>query len=379
VTNLSTVTIHDVARHAGVAVATVSRVMNNTGQVRDDTRRRVLAAVAELGYRPNRNARGLARGRLATIAALVPFVTHPSAAARVQGMVEVCRDHDLPVSLFDVELPEHQGEHLRALTGDLRPEGLVIFALHLSAEECDWLHAAGLRPVLVDAEFAGFSSVCIDDEAGGVLATRHLLDLGHERIGFIGDLEQDRFGFTSSQRRHRGYRQTLTTAGIEPREVYERTGQHGWATARRQAHTMLDLEEPPTAIFAASDTQALGALEAARQRNLRIPDDLSVVGFDDIEVAAYAGLTTVRQPLVESGRRAARIVEEERATPGQPPQRHVLKIELVSRNTTAPPPTRRRRPVRAAATTRTGPVRQGRPARSGTTPTTPESREDTFR
>lgn len=375
---MSTVTIHDVARHAGVAVATVSRVMNNTGQVRDDTRRRVLAAVEELGYRPNRNARGLARGRLATIAALVPFVTHPSASARIQGMVEVCRDHGLPVSLFDVELPEHQGEHLRALTGDLRPEGLVIYSLHLTDEERGWLHAAGLRPVLVDAELDGFSSVCIDDEAGGVLATRHLLDLGHERIAFLGDLEQDRFGFTSSQRRHRGWWHALTTAGSQPREGYESTGPHGWDTARRQTHTLLDLDEPPTAIFAASDTQALGVLEAARQRDLRIPHDLSVVGFDDIEVAAYAGLTTVRQPLVESGRQAARIAEEERADPGRPPRQHVLDIELVSRNTTAPPPPRRRHPARAAATARTGLVRQGGAARSGTAPTTPDSGEESI-
>ena len=331
------VTIHDVARHAGVAVATVSRVMNNTGQVRAETRSRVLSAVDALGYRPNRNARGLARGRLATVAALVPFVTHPSAFARVQGMVEACRDYGLPVSLFDVELPEHQGEHLLALTGDLRPEGLVIVSLHPTDEECEWLRTAGLRPVLVEAELEGFSSVCIDDELGGELATRHLLDLGHDRIAFVGDQEQDRFGFTSSERRHRGYVRALAAAGVTRRPGYERTGPHGRDVARRHAHALLQLADPPTAVFAASDTQALGVLEAAAERGVSVPEQLSVVGFDDVDVAAHAGLTTVRQPLVESGRRAARIVEEERADPGRPPQRHVLDIELVPRRTTAPP------------------------------------------
>lgn len=330
------VTIHEVARHAGVAVATVSRVMNNTGQVREATRHRVLAAVAELGYEPNRSARGLARGRLATIAALVPFVTHPSAFARVQGMVEVCREQKLPVSLFDVESPDHQGEHLRALTGDLRPEGLVIVSLHPTGQEWEWLRAAGLRPVMVDAEQEGCSTVCIDDEAGGRLATEHLLELGHQRIAFIGDLEPDRFGFTSSQRRHRGYLASLAAASVPAPEEYQRTGPHGRAMARRHARDLLALPEPPSAVFAASDTQALGVLEAARERGLRVPEDLSVIGFDDVDVAAHAGLTTVHQPLNESGRQAARIVNEERDDPGQPAQQHTLKIHLVSRHTTAP-------------------------------------------
>jgi LacI family transcriptional regulator len=332
------VTIHDVARHAGVAVATVSRVMNSTGQVRDQTRLRVLASVDALGYRPNRTARGLARGRLATVAALVPFVTHPSAFARVQGMVEACRVHGMPVSLFDVEFPEHQGGHLRALTGDLRPEGLVIVSLHPTDEECEWLRAAGLRPVLVDTELPGFSSVCIDDEAGGAMATRHLLELGHRRVGFVGDLERDRFGFTASPRRHHGYLAALAEAGVPHREAYQRTGPHGREVARRHAHDLLKLADPPTAIFAASDTQALGVIEAARERALRVPEDLSVIGFDDVDIAGHAGLTTIRQPLVDSGRQAARIVEEELADPGRPPRRHLLEIELVSRNTTAPPP-----------------------------------------
>jgi DNA-binding LacI/PurR family transcriptional regulator len=331
--------IHEVARRAGVGVATVSRVMNNTGQVRDETRRRVLAAVEELSYRPNRTARGLARRRLATIAALVPYVTHPSAVARVQGMVEACRDLGMPVSLFDVEVPEHQREHLSGLTGDLRPEGFVVVSLHLTAQERAWLQRASLRPVLIDVEQEGFSTVVIDDEQGGALATRHLLELGHRRIGFIGDLErgQDGFGFRASPLRHRGYVRTITGAGVRRVSAYERTGPHGQEMARRHAHELLGLDRPPTAIFAASDTQAVGVLAAARERGLRVPEDLSVIGFDDVEIAASARLTTIRQPLVESGRRAIQLVEVERADPARPPQRVVLDIELVTRDTTGPP------------------------------------------
>jgi DNA-binding LacI/PurR family transcriptional regulator len=192
--------------------------------------------------------------------------------------------------------------------------------------------------VLVDTELPGFSSVCIDDEAGGAMATRHLLELGHRRVGFVGDLERDRFGFTASPRRHHGYLAALAEAGVPHREAYQRTGPHGREVARRHAHDLLKLADPPTAIFAASDTQALGVIEAARERALRVPEDLSVIGFDDVDIAGHAGLTTIRQPLVESGRQAARIVEEELADPGRPPRRHLLEIELMSRNTTAPPP-----------------------------------------
>lgn len=331
--------IQEVARRARVGVATVSRVMNDTGQVREETRRRVLAAVEELRYQPNRTARALARRRLATVAVLVPYVTHPSAVARVQGMVEACRDLRMPVSLFDVEVPEHQREHLGGLTGDLRPEGLVIVSLHLTPEEREWLRGASLRPVLIDVELEGFSTVVIDDEEGGAVATRHLLELGHRRIGFIGDLErgQDGFGFRASPLRHRGYLRALAEAGVARVPGYERTGPHGSEAARRHAHELLDLDLPPTAIFAASDTQAMGVLEAARERSLRVPAELSVVGFDDVEVAASARLTTVRQPLVESGRRAIELVEAERGDPGRPPERLVLGIELVVRDTTGPP------------------------------------------
>jgi DNA-binding LacI/PurR family transcriptional regulator len=337
------VTIQDVAREAKVAVATVSRVMNNTGQVRAETRERVMAAVEQLGYRTHRNARALARGRMATVAVLVPFVTHPSAFARVQGMVEGFRARGLPVSLFDVEAPAEQGEHIAALAGDLRPEGLVIVSLHPTPDEYAALAEVGLRPVLVDTEAAGLSSICIDDEAGGRLATSHLLQLGHERVAFVGDVEDDQFGFTSSQRRHRGFVRALAEAGVSRRVEFERLDRHGRDTAQAQAFALFDLPEPPTAVFAASDTQALGVLEAAAERGLAVPGDLSVVGFDDVEAAAYAGLTTVHQPLVESGRQAARIVRAELDEPERQPERHTLPIHLVQRRTTGAPRVRRRR------------------------------------
>jgi LacI family transcriptional regulator len=331
------VTIRDVAREAGVSVGTVSRVMNDSAQVSPHTRAQVLDVVAALGYQPNQSGRALARGRLPTVAVIVPFVTHPSAIARIRGLVDGFRRVGHPVSIFDVEMPEHADEHLLTLTSGLRPEGAVIVSLPMSAPRVATLADAGLRPVLVDAEADGLSSVVIDDVAGGALATAHLTELGHRRVAFLGDREPDGFGFVSSVRRHEGYREALAAAGVTPEPAYERTAPHGRETACEQTRALLALPEPPTAVFAASDTQALGVLDAAAARGLRVPEDLSVVGFDDIDVAAHAGLTTVRQPLFESGLAAARILQAEVEEASRAPERLVLPVELVTRRTTAPP------------------------------------------
>jgi len=337
------VTIHDVARRAGVGVGTVSRMVNGGHQVGPRTAARVQAAIDELGYLPSRKGRAFARGRTASIAVLVPFVTHPSAVERVSGLIDGFRSTGLPVSLADVESPEHQHEHLAALAGDLRPEGLVVVSLRLTAQEIADLHHGGVRPVLIDAEAEGLTSFVVDDLAGGRIAVEHLLDLGHRRVAFVGDLEHDRFGFVSSELRHRGYVEALTGAGIDRRDDYERTGRHGQDTACQQARELLSLRQPPTAVFAASDTQALGVLQAVREVGLRVPRDLSVIGFDDIAVAELTGLTTVHQPLVESGRRAATAVIEQMADPDRPADRVVLPTRLVERDTTAPPERPRRR------------------------------------
>lgn len=338
---MSPATIRDVARRAGVGVGTVSRVVNGGHNVSLETSERIRAAIDELGFLPNGRGRALARGRTSGVTILVPFVTHPSAVERVAGLIEGFRESGLPISIADVESPEHQHRHLAAIAGDLRPEGLVVVSLRLTDDELASLAEAGVRPVLIDAEAEGLTSFVVDDYAGGRLATEHLLALGHRRIAFLGDLEDNRFGFVSSRLRHQGYVDALTAAGVQRRPDYERTGHHGQDTAREQAHELMGRAEPPTAVFAASDTQALGVLQAAYDLGLVVPRDLSVIGFDDTSVASLTGLTTVHQPLVDSGRQAARAVMRQLGDPGCPPDHVVLPTRLVERRTTAPPPVER--------------------------------------
>ena len=180
----------------------------------------------------------------------------------------------------------------------------------------------------------------IDDVHGGELATSHLIELGHRRIGYLGDKSPDPFRFASSRDRTRGYEQALAHAGIELRPEYVREGTQSHHIARSTAIDLLRLPHRPTAIFAASDTQALGVIEAARILGIRVPEDLSVVGFDDIEIAAHIGLTTVRQPLFESGRRGTELLLQMLAGAAQQlGDQHTeqLSVELVVRSTTATP------------------------------------------
>ena len=332
------VTIADVAAHAGVGAGTVSRVLNDSPRVSERTRRRVLDAIELLDYRPNPLARGLSRGRCQTLGVVVPFFTHASAVERLRGVVAALDGSLYDLVLFNVESPVHRDEHFATLTRRDRADGLLIMSLPPPPGSLRRLAEAGVPVVLLDTHGPGVPAVVTDDVAGGRLATRHLVDLGHERIAFLGDEPSNPLGFTSSSARERGYHETMEDAGLKVRTGDVRHGPHVRAVARQLAADLLAGHDRPTAVFAASDTQALGVLEAARARGLHVPGDLSVVGFDDVEVSSYAGLTTVRQPLFESGQRAATLLLESLAAEEPLGEaEHHLDLSLVVRSTTAPP------------------------------------------
>jgi LacI family transcriptional regulator len=292
-------TIAEVARHAGVGVATVSRVLNGSPAVREQTRQRVLDVIAELGYAPNPAARALSTGRTLSVGVVAPFFTRPSVMERLRGISHALAGAGYRMVLFDVERPGQDSESFRTLPGGL--DGLLSISLCPPSTDLDRFAAAGMPVVLVDYPHERLPAVHTDDVAGGRLATEHLLGLGHERIAFLGDFEHNYHGFTSSARRRTGYELALAAAGLDVDPELVRRASHAREHGAELARVLLDLPDPPTAIFAASDTQAMGVLEAADELGVGVPDDLSVVGYDDIEVARYAGLTTVAQPLEESG------------------------------------------------------------------------------
>jgi DNA-binding LacI/PurR family transcriptional regulator len=177
-----------------------------------------------------------------------------------------------------------------------------------------------------------------DDVLGGALAARHLLDAGHRRVAFVGDTVESLFGFTSSARRLEGFAAALEEAGAPLAPQYIRRGPHGRDVAGRLASDLLGLDERPSAIFAASDVQAFGALDAAARAGLDVPRGVSVIGFDDIELAGAIGLTTVRQPLRESGRCGARLLLAALAGAGGEDATALPELVVASRRTVGAPP-----------------------------------------
>lgn len=336
-------TIADVAKQAKVGLGTVSRVLNGSPQVRDETRQRVLDAIAALDYRPNPLARGLSLGRSHSLGVVIPFFTHPSAVERLRGVVAALDGSHYDLVLFNVASPEHRDEHLSALTRRDRADGLLVMSLPPPPPVLERLTLARVPVVLVDARGSDVPMVVTDDVSGGRLGTRHLVELGHERIAFMGDDPANAFGFPSSGLRERGYTEVLAEAGVPHRPELVRHGAHDRHVAEGMAGELLDQADRPTAVFASSDVQALGVLAAAADRGVRVPDDLSVLGFDDIELSAYAGLTTVRQPLFDSGYLGARLLLDALdGTEPPAPEEHELPLEIVERTTTAPVPRRRR-------------------------------------
>ncbi len=327
-------TIRDVARHAKVGVGTVSRVLNDSPLVSEDARRRVHRTIDELGYRRSSTARNLSLGRTQMIGVVAPFFTSNSVLERLRGVVGQLRDHgDYDLVLFDVETLTQRDDAFRSFARTDRVDGLLVMSLRPTDEEVESLRREGLPVVLVDVVHPALPRIVIDDVLGGTMATEHLLDRGHTKIGFVGD-EPSPFGFTSSERRRHGMARALRRAAIERNDALERRAPHGRDQARESAESLLRMPDRPTAIFAASDDQALGVLEAARAMGLRVPDDLAVIGFDDIEVAEVLGLTTVHQPLRETGARGVELLLAAIDGDGAAPTEELAPLTVIVRRTT---------------------------------------------
>jgi LacI family transcriptional regulator len=330
-------TIRQIADLAGVSIATVSRVLNGRDDVADDTRDLVSRVIREHGYTANRSARGLSAGRTGLVGILVPLVFPAYFAAILAGAAEALSERDLQIVLSPTG-HEHDREvsvldRLHGLT-----DGALIILPEESSEELDRLIDEGYRFVVVDPLMpldGRIPSVSAAHTSGAHQAMRHLLELGHRRIAAITGPS----GWVATEDRRRGYHAALAAAGILPDPALELESNFEIRGGLEAARQLLDLPQQPTAIFAFNDNLATGAIQAARERGLRVPEDLSVVGFDDVEHATIVtpALTTVRQPLAEMGRTAVSLLT--RLLEGHSFETlHVqLATRLVVRESTAPP------------------------------------------
>lgn len=328
-------TIYDVAQRAGVGIGTVSRVLNNSPHVREVTRQRVLQAITALDYHPSPAARSLSLNKTATVGIVVPFFTRPFFVEVLRGVDSELVQNDYNLILYSVEQKALKDYYLRDLPMRRRVDGLLLISLWLEDADARALARARIPTVLIDSRHPDFSSVTVDNVAGARLAVTHLIEQGHRRIGFVSGRLDDPFGFPTSRERFMGYCQTLEEHGIPFRPDYHQIGEFTAQSGRECMDRLLALDAPPTAVFLTSDTQALGALQAIRESGRRVPEDIAVVGYDDIEVTQYVGLSTVRQPMFQMGQEGARLLLAmlSEGPAAAEPTRVSLPIELIVRGT----------------------------------------------
>jgi LacI family transcriptional regulator len=327
--------MRDVAEQAGVSVTTVSHVVNNTRPVNQDKRERVLAAMHQLGYQPNKLARSLRRGKTHTVGVIVPDSANPFFAEVARGIEDTSFEHGYSVILCNTDCDLDKERLYTNLLSEKQVDGILFVAAGVSQENLNDLLPRRIPLVLIDRHVpeVAVDTVLVDNARGGWLATRHLLELGHRRIGCIMGPED----ITSSNQRLDGYRQALHEHGQSPDGDLIVAGDFQFESGYRGGQALLTLPEPPSAIFASNDLMALGAARAARELGFEIPATLSLVGFDDVQLATYANppLTSVRQPKYEMGVLATRLLFERVVDQGQPLQSHLLDTELVVRQSTA--------------------------------------------
>jgi DNA-binding LacI/PurR family transcriptional regulator len=256
-------------------------VLNGSDHVRPTTSAKVHAAMEALGYSPTRSAAGSRGPRQGFVGVLVPYFDEPSSYQRLRGIVRALQPHGLEIVLYNVDAPDRARRRLVEVPRH-QLDGLIILSLPLRADEGERLARAHFPTVLVDTSHPALPSVVVDDREGGRMATDYLLSLGHERIAFIGEPERNPFGFVSSRNREAGVAGALAAAGVAFERRYVKYGPHLRTAAQRLAAELFAMPEPPTAVVAASDLQALGVSEAASSRRQAVPRDVSVIGYDDI-------------------------------------------------------------------------------------------------
>jgi DNA-binding LacI/PurR family transcriptional regulator len=328
------VTVYEVAESAKVSIATVSRVLNSPEKVNEATRARVLATIDRLGFVPKAEAAARARKGHGRIGVLAPFFTLPSFVERLRGVANALDDSPYELAIYNVDSSARRDGYLTSLPLTRRLDGLIVMALPFDQAAARRLLDHHLETVLVEFSQESFSSIRIDDRAGGEMAAEHLLQKGYRRCAFVGDSDVPDYAIHTSDWRFEGYRDALAASGLVLPDEYVALAPHSRENARLSAHRLLDLPEPPTAIFAASDNQAMGVLKAARERGLSVPRELAVIGFDDVDIADFIGLTTIHQPLEESGRVAVDLLLSRVANPVRPAQRVRLPLTLMERETT---------------------------------------------
>ena len=328
--------IAEVARHAGVSIATVSRALNGKS-ASPETRQRVIDAADVLGYVVSSSASNLASGRTRNIGFMVPFIDRWFFTSVLQGIKTILLDRGYDITLYDLQGNDKQREKIFATS--LRRasiDGLIAASIELAPDEVRTLRDLGKPVVSIGGAITGASAIDVDNLHMSLLATEHLISLGHTRIAHIGSGSILGSAFHLGDTRHQGWRTALETAGLPVSPALFREADFDIASGYEATKSLL-AHDRPSAVFAASDEIAIGSLLAARDLGLHLPGDLSVIGIDDHRLADFFGLTTIAQFPDLQGRRAAEVILATLDQPDVQPQQHTLDTRFVIRSSTATP------------------------------------------
>jgi LacI family transcriptional regulator len=327
-------TIREVAESAGVSYATVSHVINNTRLVSPETRERVIAAMDALNYRPNALARSLRQGKTNTLGLVLPDSANPFFAEISRSIEDEAFKKGYSVFLCNTELDTQRELFYVDVLSKKQVDGIIFVAAGDQADSLEFLVGRNMPVVMVDRDVPNVEvdAVLTDNQLGGYLATRHLLELGHQRIACISGPSS----ITPSAERMIGYRKALEESGLSYDEKLVLRGDYHAQSGMEITHSILKMNPRPTAIFALNDLMALGALRAAAEAGCSVPGDLAVVGYDDLEIARFTNppLTTIAQPKKEIGVKAIELLVDRISRKDRAPSRLVLPPELIVRRST---------------------------------------------
>ncbi|PIE34856.1 LacI family transcriptional regulator [candidate division KSB3 bacterium] len=330
-------TIYDVAESANVSITTVSRVLNTPHQVREKTRQKVLAAIEALKFVPKAEATDRARKRFGKIGVLTPHLTMPSFVERLRGIADTLHATKYELIVYSVENNEQLQHYVDMLSASKRVDGLIVMTLPVDETALKRLQAQKIEIVCIEVPNPLCSTITVNNFWGGVLAAQHFVDKGYRRFAYIGEpfqISAD-LGTGNSEKRLKGFQAGLQDNGMRLHDEYICLAvSHSIDAAIEQTQYLLDLPKPPDALFTYSDLCAIGALKVLRQRKMHAPEDLAIVGFDNIDAADFVELTTVDQSLEQSGKLATEVLLSRLEGKIIVVQNIELQAQLVERGTT---------------------------------------------
>lgn len=328
-------TIEEVAKRAGVSTATVSRALRGLASVTPETKYRVEQAARELDYVISPSASRLASGKTSTIGVIAPFLDRWYFANLLSGIERVSRSAGFDMLVYSLDrLDERERIFHQKLVRE-RVDALLVCALPPSQDEIEFLQQVKIPVALIGAEVAGCASVRIDDVGGAKAATGHLINMGHRRIGLIAESPLQPMSFSAPRDRRTGFLAAHHEAGLEFDPALEAFGSFTIESGERAMDELLAKPQPPTAVFCESDEMAFGAISAIERHGLRTPQDISIVGFDDHDLAKYLNLTTVSQPVQVMGETATWVILDQVKNARTEPKAVVMPTQLIVRGTTA--------------------------------------------